>query len=65
VPLKHRLRTLLCCSVLEMGALLGVPMRPEQIQELMHTLNQPTIAQTNPEQRPDGDKPETGEPAAA
>lgn len=48
-----------------MGALLGVPMRPEQIQELMHTLNQPTIAQTTPEQRPDGDKPETGEPAAA
>jgi hypothetical protein len=30
--------------VLEVGALTGVPMRPEEIRELMQTLNQPKVA---------------------
>jgi hypothetical protein len=47
----------LCCVALEIGALAGVPMRPEQIQELMHTLNNPKIAQTDPERETEGDKP--------
>ena len=47
-----RLRTLICCAVLQAGAFAGVPMRPEQIRDLMQSLNQPTIAQTNPEQDP-------------
>jgi hypothetical protein len=54
VSLKHRLRTLLFCAVLELGALAGIPMRPEQIRDLMHALNQPTIAQTNPDRTDDG-----------
>ena len=30
--------------MLEFAALLGLPMRPEQIEELMHTMNQPKRA---------------------
>lgn len=55
VSLKQRLRTLLCCVTLEVGTLIGVPMRPEQIQELMQTLNQPKIAQTTPDESDAGD----------
>lgn len=49
-----RLRTILCCAVLQMGILVGVPMRPEQIRDLMQSLNQPKLAQTNPEEDPSG-----------
>jgi hypothetical protein len=55
VSLKSRLRTLLCCVVLEVGALAGVPMRPDEIRELMDTLNQPKLAQTNPDRSDEGD----------
>jgi hypothetical protein len=62
VSLKRRLRTLLCCVALEFGALAGVPMRPEEIQNLMQTLNRPKVAHTNPEKPAEGDKPEAGGP---
>ena len=55
MSLTSRMRTLLCCVVLEFGALAGVPMRPEEIRELMHTLAQPTLARTNPDRTDDGD----------
>jgi hypothetical protein len=55
---KRRLRTLLCCAVLQIGALVGVPMRPEQIRDLMHDLNQPKAAQTNPEHDASGGRPQ-------
>jgi hypothetical protein len=55
---KRRLRTLFCCLALEVGVLLGVPMRPEEIRDLMQTLNMPKIAQTNPEGAEDGDNDE-------
>ena len=51
MSLKRRLRSLLCCVVLEFGALMGVPMRPEQIQALMHSLNSPKVAKTDPEEK--------------
>jgi hypothetical protein len=31
-------------------------MRPEQVRELMHTLNQPKLAQTNPDRTDDGNQ---------
>ena len=31
----YRLRKILLCAVLEMGALMGVPMRPEEIGNLL------------------------------
>lgn len=52
--MRERLRTCLCCIALEMGALTGVPMRPEQIQDLLHALNRPKVAQTDPEQDTQG-----------
>ena len=54
MSMRHRFRTLLCCVALEIGALAGVPMRPEQIQDLLHSLNQPKVAQTDPKKETDG-----------
>jgi hypothetical protein len=42
--ISARLRTLLVCSMLEYAAMMGSPMRPEEIQELMHQMNQPKLA---------------------
>ena len=39
-----KLRTLLLCLPLLLGAGMGMPMRPEEIEELMHSTNQQTIA---------------------
>ncbi|RPH72661.1 hypothetical protein EHM76_05795 [bacterium] len=55
MSVKSRLRTLACCGILEMAAVIGVPMRPEQIQDLMRTLNEPKIARTNPDDSNRGD----------
>lgn len=46
----RRLRTVACCAILEIGTLMGVPMRPEQIQDLMRAMNGPKVAQTNPDE---------------
>jgi len=51
----RRLRTVACCAILEIGTLMGVPMRPEQIQDLMRAMNVPKLAQTNPDESTTGD----------
>jgi len=48
VSLKHRLRTLLVCLPLLLGAFVGAPMSPEEVEELMHSMNQQTMAHTIP-----------------
>jgi hypothetical protein len=55
---KRRLRTLACCSMLELGALFGMPMRPEQIQEFMQMLNESKVAHVLPSEDESGDPPE-------
>jgi hypothetical protein len=55
---RQRLRTILVCCVLEFGAVIGVPMRPEEIEELMHTMNQPTIVHTIQDEHGSGDDDE-------
>jgi hypothetical protein len=55
VSIKHLLRTLLVCLPLGLGSLMGVPMRPEEIEELMHNLNQPKITITIPDDSESGD----------
>ena len=60
----HRLRTVFCCAFLQLGALLGVPMRPEEIQDLMHRLNKPKVAHTNPEENPCDRNPQADESSA-
>lgn len=56
-----RLRTILVCSMLEFAALLGLPMRPEEIEALMRTMSQPKVARTIPNEadNDDGKPPPT------
>ena len=60
-----RLRTLLVCTMLECAALIGTPMRPDEIEKLMRSMNQPQLARVIPNEAPD-DEPEEGsdEPGA-
>jgi hypothetical protein len=51
--------------VLELGALTGVPMRPGEIQALMHTLAQPKLARTNPDKPDEADPPVSTDGAVA
>jgi hypothetical protein len=53
--LRGRLRTVLVCTMLETGVMLGVPIRPQQIEELLHTMNQPKIAHVLKEEHHAGD----------
>jgi hypothetical protein len=55
MSIVRRLRTVACCAILEIGTLMGVPMRPEQIQDLMRAMNVPKLAQTNPDECATGD----------
>ena len=59
MSLVKRLRTVFVCLALELGVLTGVPMRPEQIRELLNQLNQPKLAHTLPGEEDSGD-PLTG-----
>ena len=46
--------------MLEFGVLFGLPMRPEEIEKLMRTMNQPTLAHVLPDENERGDgKPPT------
>jgi hypothetical protein len=55
--LMKRLRELLVCLTLETGVVAGVPMRPDEIQELMHQLNQPKVAHVLPSESDNSDDP--------
>ena len=57
VSIKRRLRMLALCLPLLMGAAFGMPMRPEEIEELMRSTNQQKITCTIP-----GDQETTDEP---
>ena len=52
---KKNLRVLVACLTLEAGVLFGMPMRPEQIEELMHQMNQPKLAHVLKEEDESGD----------
>jgi hypothetical protein len=53
---KKRLRVLAVCLALEMGLVVGVPMRPDEIQELMQQLNVPKVAHVLPSESDNGDE---------
>jgi hypothetical protein len=55
--LTRRLRVVFVCSMLQWGAMIGVPMRPDEIQELMHQMNQRKMAHVLPTDEDEGDKP--------
>ena len=52
---KRRLGKVFFCAVLGVAAFGGAYMRPEEIEELMDTMNRPTIAHVLPEDRETGD----------
>ncbi len=55
--MRKRLRVVFVCTFLQFGALMGVPMRPQEIQELMQVMNVPKIAHVLPSEECDGDDP--------
>ena len=52
---RQHLRTIFLCAVVEFAVMAGVPMRPEEIRELMQTMNRPKIVHTLPEEKESGD----------
>lgn len=57
MSLRKRLRTVFVCAFLQFGTLVGVPMRPQEIQELMQQMNTPKLAHVLPGEEDDGREP--------
>lgn len=57
MSIKRRLRMLLLCLPLLMGAGMGMAMRPEEIEDLIHSTNQQTISFTLPAEPDNTDEP--------
>jgi hypothetical protein len=55
---------LVLCIGLEIGVLSGVAVRPEEIRDLMHQLNQPKIAHVLPAADDEGGGNASDDPAA-
>ena len=55
--LTEKLRVLLVCVTLQFGVIMGSPMRPDEIRELMHQLNQPALAHVLPSDEDSGSDP--------
>ena len=53
--MKKRFRKILLCLVLCVGSQMGLPMRAEEIEELMRTMNQPKIVRKFAEEEERGD----------
>lgn len=49
--LSARLRTILMCAMLEYAALMGCPMRPDEIEELLWTMNKPKLTHVVEEEK--------------
>ena len=41
--MKHKLRKIMLITTLGVGSLMGVPMTPEEIEELLYRMSQPKI----------------------
>ena len=55
--MKKRFRKILLCLVLCVGSQMGLPMRVEEIEELMRTMNQPKIVRKFAVEAERGDDP--------
>ena len=53
--IPSRFRTLLVCCMLEYAALMGSPMRLEEIQDLLRAMNHPKLAHVLPDESDCGD----------
>ena len=54
--LSPRLRTIFVCAMLEYAALVGSPMRPDEIEELLRTMNKPKVTHIVTEAKGDGEE---------
>jgi len=52
------------CTFLQFGALVGVPMLPRDIEELMRQMNAAKLAHVLPSEEDDGDGPPAPKPEA-
>ena len=62
--MKQRFRKLLLLLALWVGSQMGLPMRPEEIEELMRTMNQPKAVRKFAEEEERGDDPLDERPTA-
>ena len=58
--MKSRFLNIFLCLVLCVGALHGLRMRPEEIEELMRTMNQPKLVRKFADEEEKGDDPIAG-----
>lgn len=56
MSLKRKLRTLLVCLPLLLGSMSGVPMRPEEVEELMQKMNEQQMVYVMPGEGENGDE---------
>ena len=57
MSIKERFRRILLIGAIGMGLSIGAPMRPDEIEELMHQMNQPKVAHSLPNESDNGDDP--------
>jgi hypothetical protein len=57
LAIKRNLRALFLGLILHMGSLFGMPMRPEEIEELTHAMNQDRVCQVVREEHDDAGTP--------
>jgi hypothetical protein len=62
VSIKEKVRRTLLIAAIGLALLTGAPMRPEEIEELMHRMNQPKLAHTLPDESEEGDDPNKRNP---
>lgn len=55
MSLRTRLKSMFVCTFLQFGALVGVPMLPRDIEELMQQMNAAKLAHSLPGEEEDGD----------
>lgn len=55
MSIKYRLRGVALCLTLLAGCFVGTPMCPEDIEKLMHSMNQQKIAFEIPDESENGD----------
>ena len=55
--MKKRFQRVLLCLVLSAGSQIGIPMRPEDIEELLRTMNQPKLVRKFADEEDRGDDP--------
>jgi hypothetical protein len=57
MSIKKKFRKILLIGAIGLALLTATPMRPEEIEELMHQMNQPKVAHTLPDESDQGDPP--------